>query len=1148
MSPQFPGAPADATGHYTEMQSTMLPLPSSPTAMEGLAPVSRQHAETALQGEQEQGSHFDNAFFDPEDITFDQVPTHVPDSFDWETFDKTYRTPHEQGANVSLERRDLIPTYNASGYGNIHRQVDDQGDESQFSGIFERAVETRNKGQLHAYFWRNTTASPIPPSINSVLEVFPVQHHNNTPRVQHIDEGNAHHGVGGYNAPGYEKKDDMPSYGNASAQHHDVSVKSIDVGSSDIEAHGNTDPACTGGTYDAHHDVETIGSHTSESLNARTPVAQAYVQAVEEPAKKPTPTFAKQSDGGRRKNGNHGQSWSEPVHSDLSGEKDESSETQSTSQRNSGDNTPPSANIESFIDPALTESTRNNVPKSGSANMTSHTAHNAEKAYGTPADSQEAQLAYPSSSQGVPTSMQDQSQEDSNGLAVLNRPMNNQAHQSPTMQQSQHRSSSSAAAPNNVDQSQEHLARNISNGQQQIQTRPVNSMRPAQGKAPQTPLTSVVPAAAPNDYHSSEAPPAFSEQVPSDSAADGSRKLTVVEQLFPPINAIPGLPTSHELMNPEWSRPEIQTTGVQTKFSSFEDAMSALNSPKGPPRDPDLVVLPEQQLMIVNSFLRAMMNLEEVDDKDKTTLVWKKIMRRRPVEIEAACWNVLEKMIHYHRTTPLPPPKEVKKGGNKGRKSKEEKDKEEEDDDEEDEEEKKKNRDPAKTGALLSFPDRAAAIVRIFHTNKSTCKRMLDYHCKYVSEFVDVPLECLLRCRANIIVNEHKGGQIKTGRAVEAAAKTEAGGGKRRTGKATGKATRKAKGKAEAEAEAEPPVGGGSADEAHEVEDAEKAGNDSQEIVAVQDQDTSGQRGPLYASAARGQSSYAQNDQSTYGHNGQSSSAHNGRHSRGYSMQGQDSTGYNRVMSNAEHNQGMTYTGQYQGVTNAGHNQVISNHGHVPGMTYTGQYQGVTIAGHNQGMNNDRHVQGITYTGQYQGVTNTGHIQSMTYNGYNNIGTGVSNTGQIQRTINTGQLPPTNTSGLHPSMNMDMAPMDLTLEASLHSYGSHSEYEQHSISPDFSAAACPTTGVLNSHTSSMDPSLWAANTNCEMPLSPQLPQMATFYQPTLNPTSTVGPNPIVSRSMGLNPGLPPNNQIRGRKRGSAETGADENGTRTKRRR
>lgn len=272
-------------------------------------PVSRQHAETALQGEQEQGSHFDNAFFDPEDITFDQVPTHVPDSFDWETFDKTYRTPHEQGANVSLERRDLIPTYNASGYGNIHRQVDDQGDESQFSGIFERAVETRNKGQLHAYFWRNTTASPIPPSINSVLEVFPVQHHNNTPRVQHIDEGNAHHGVGGYNAPGYEKKDDMPSYGNASAQHHDVSVKSIDVGSSDIEAHGNTDPACTGGTYDAHHDVETIGSHTSESLNARTPVAQAYVQAVEEPAKKPTPTFAKQSDGGRRKNGNHGQSW-----------------------------------------------------------------------------------------------------------------------------------------------------------------------------------------------------------------------------------------------------------------------------------------------------------------------------------------------------------------------------------------------------------------------------------------------------------------------------------------------------------------------------------------------------------------------------------------------------------------------------------------------------------------------------------------------------------------------------------------------------------------------------------------------------------------------------------------------------------------------
>ncbi|PKX95267.1 uncharacterized protein P174DRAFT_449721 [Aspergillus novofumigatus IBT 16806] len=1088
MSPQFAGAPPEAMGHHTEMQSTMLSLPGSPTAMEGLALVSHQHAETALQGEQEQGSHFDNAFFDPDDISFEKVPTHVPDSFDWETFDKTYRSSHEPGANVLFERRNLIPTYNTRGYGNIQRQADDHGDEAQYAGIFERAVETRNKGQLDAAFWGNTTLSPIPPSINSVLEVSPVQHHNNTPRVQHIEEGTAHHGVGGFNAQDHEQKNDMPSYGNPSAQHHDVSVESVGVGSSNVETRKDTDPACTGGTYDAHHDMEMIESHTSESLDARTPVAQAYVQVVEEPAKKTTPTFAKQSDGGRRRNGNQGQSWSEPIHSDLSGEKEESSEAQSSSQKNSGDSTPPFANIEDLIDPALTASIQNNVSNSESANMTSHPAHNAEKTYGTPADSQEAQLAYPSNSQGVPASIQDQSQQDSNGTPA------------PTVQQSQHRSLSSAAAPNHVDQSQDHPARDISNEQQQIQPRPVNSERPAQGKAPQSPHASVVFAAASNDYHSSEAPQAFSEQASSDSAADRRKKLTVVDKQFPPIDTIPGLPTSHDLMNPEWSRPEIQTTGVQTSFASLEEAMTAIDPPKGPGRDPHLVVSQAQKIRIVNSFLRAMMNLDGVDDKDKTTVVWKNTMRRKPLEIEAACWNV----VSSHNAVATSQGGE--EGGNKGRKGKEEK--EEEEDDEEDEGEKTKVKDPARTGALLSFPDRAAAIVRIFHVNKSTCKRMLDYHGKYIREFVDTPLECLVRCRANIIVNENKGGQIKTGRAVEAAAKTEADGKKKATGKAKGKA----KGKAEAEAEAEPPVGGDSADEAHEVEDAEKAGNDSQETVAVhqetvaiQDQDTSGQRGPSHASAARGQSnyghngqsSYVQNGQSSYAQNGQSSHVHNGQYSQGYSMQGQNNTGYNRVMSNA---------------------------------------------GHNQGMNNNRHVPGMAYTGQYQGVTNTG---------YNNINPGVSNTGQIQHTINTGQLPPTNTSGLHPSMNstVDMFSMDQALNAAGHAYGSHSEYDQHGISLDFSVTAGPTPGTSNSHTFSMDPYLWAASMSGEMPPPPQLPpQMPIYYPPTLTPTSMVGPNPVVSRSMGLNPGLPPNNQTRGRKRGSAETAADDNGPPTKRRR
>ncbi|KAF7154983.1 hypothetical protein CNMCM5623_003241 [Aspergillus felis] len=1123
MSPQFPGAPAEAMAHHTEMQSTMLSLPGSPTSMEGLAPVSYQHTETALQGEQEQGSHFDNAFFDPDDISFDKLPTHVPDDFDWETFDKTYRY-REHGANVMFERRNIIPTHNARGYGSIQRLADDHGDETQYAGIFERAVETRNKGQLDADIWGNIIQSPIPPSINSVLEESPIKHHNNTPRVHHIERGTAHHDVGSSNAQDHEQTYDISSYGNPSAQHHDVSVESIGIGSSNVETHKDTDHACTGGTSDAHHDVEMIESHASEGLDAGTPVAQAYVQAVEEPAKKTTPPLAKQSDGGRRRNGNQGQNCarSEPIHSDLSGEKDETSETQSSSQKNSADSTPPEANLEELIDPALTASIQNSVPNSHFANMTTHPAHNAEKAYGTPADSQETQLAYLSGSQGVTTSsMQDESQQRSNGSAVLDHPAKNQAHRPPTVQHSQRRSLSSAAARNHVDQSQEHPARDISNEQQQIQPRPVKSARPAQGQAPQIPHASVVSAAASNDHHSSEAHQALPEQASSDSAADRRKKPTVVDKQFPPIATIPGLPTSHDLMNPEWSRPEIQTTEVQTRFASLEEAMSALPSPKGPGRDPHLVVSQAQKVAIVNSFLRAMMNVKDVDDKEKTVLVWKNIIQKNPVEIEVACWNVLEAMIEHHRTMPFPPPKE-KKGENKERK---EKNKE----DEEDEEEKKKRtKDPARTGALLSFPDRAAAIVRIFHINKSSCKRMLDYGAKYIREFVDTPLECLVRCRANVIVNENKGGHIKTGRAVtaekEAAAKAKAEG----KGKAKGKAKGKVKGKAEAEAEAAPPVGGDSADEAHEVEDAEKAGFDSQETVTVQDQETSGQRGPSYASAARGQSSYA----------------HSGQYSQGYSMQGQNSTGHNQVMSNTGHHQGMVYTGQYQGVSNTGHNQVMSN------------------TRHNQGMNNNRHVQGMVYTGQYQGVSNTGHNQGMTYpgqrhgvshTGYNNIIPGVSNTGQIQRTINTGQFHPTNTSGLHSSMNniVNMLPVDQALTAPRHPYGSHSGYDQLTISPEFNATAAPNSRAQNSHTSSIHPYLWAASMDMgmEMPPPPQHPlQLPTYRQPTSTSSSMAGLNPVVPRTMGSNHGLPPNNQTRGRKRGSTETGADEDCPPTKRRR
>lgn len=531
--------------------------------------------------------------------------------------------------------------------------------------LFERAVETRNTGQLNPEIWGSSINSPVP--FNSVLEEPHVRVHNNTPKV-HLEQATAHHGIGSSNARDHEQRDELPSYGTPSAQHHDVSVESIDVASSNVETHADTDHAdtdhasTTAGTSDAHHDVEMIESHTSESLDAGTPVAQAHAQDVEDPAKKTTPPLAKQSDGGKRKNGNQGQNGyvlvlinpshhggllmtsidsarTEPFHSDLSGEKDETSEGNSSSQKNSGDSTPPEANLEDLIDPALTAPSQNVAPNSEFANMSSDPAHNAENAYETPADSQEAQVAYQSGGQGVTTSStQEQSQQQSNGSAVLDHPTNNQAHRSAPVQQSQHRSLSSTAASNHVDQIQEHPARDISNEQQQIQPRPVNSERLAQGQAPQGQHASPVPAAASDGHRSSQTPQTLSKQASPDSAADGRKRASVVDRLFPQLDKIPG-PTSHDLMNPEWSRLE-----VQTKFASLkeaEEAMNALKAARAPPRDPDLVVSHEQKLAIVNSFLRAMMNLENADDSDKTIKIWRNIMQRTPVEVEVACWNIL---------------------------------------------------------------------------------------------------------------------------------------------------------------------------------------------------------------------------------------------------------------------------------------------------------------------------------------------------------------------------------------------------------------------------------------------------------------------------------------------------------------------------
>ncbi|KAF7161870.1 hypothetical protein CNMCM6106_008986 [Aspergillus hiratsukae] len=1106
MSPVFASAPAEAMGtmgHHIEMH---------PTAVEGSSPVSDQHVESALPSEQEQGSHFEDAFIDLDDMTSDNEPTHVPDNFDWFTFDETYGTFHEQRADVLSGRPNLIPTHNARGYGNVQRLTE------AHTELFERSVETGNEGQLNAGIWGSLTGSPVPLSINSVLEEPHIRAHSNTPKV-HIEQSTARD---------HEQRDELPSYGNSSAQHHDVSVESIDVGSSNVESQEDTDHASTTvDTSDAHHDVEMIESHTSESLDAGTPVAQAHVQDVEDPAKKTTPPLAKQSDGGKGKNGNQGQNGyvlvpinpshhggllmtfldsarPEPIHSDLSGEKDEASEGHSSSQKNSGDSTPPEANIEDLIDPALTAPSQNVGPNSELANISSDPAQHAENAYETPADSQEAQVANHSGGQGVTTSStQGQSQQQSNGSAVLDHPTDNHAHQPTPVQQSQRRSLSSTAASNHVDQSQEHSARDVANEQQQIQPRPVNSERPAQGQAPQgqaprSQHASPAPAVASNGGRSSQTPQALSKQASPDSAADGRKRPSIVDKLFPQLDQIPG-PTSHDLMNPEWSRLELQT-----KFASLEEAeeaMNALNAPRAPPRDPDLEVSHDQKLAIVNSFLGAMTNMQGTDDKAKTRKIWRNIMIRTPVEVEVAAWNILELMIKYHRTTPLPKiPAPKKKKGEK----KERKENEEDDMDEDEKAEKERTQDPTRSGALLSFPERAAAIARIFHASKATCKRMLDFKAQYVQKFVETPMSCVGRCRANLIGNEKKQEDIKRGRAL--------------------KAQEEAKNEAEAGAEAEPPVDKRSAQEPNEVEDALMAGDDSLDIDklleeavdTVLGQGTPGQAGAPSASAARGQSSYA----------------HNGQYSQSYSMQGQNNAGQNRVMSNTGHNHGMNNNGQIRGVPNTGRNHVINNIGQIQGTAYPG-HQAVSNTGQNHAMNDHRLVQGTAYSGQH----------------------GVSNTGQIPRTINPGQFPPTNSTGLQPSMNnMAGMYMDPASNAPRQPYGSNSGYDQLGISSDFSATAPPNSHSLNPHTP-FDAYMWADSLGLEMP-PPQNPAqhyaqhaalLPTYHQPTLTPTSMAGQNPVVS-NMGANNGMPPNNQRRSRKRSSTDTGAAEGGRPTKKRR
>lgn len=532
--------------------------------------------------------------------------------------------------------------------------------------LLERAVETGNKGHLSAGIWGRVINSPAPRSINSVLEEPHISAHINTPKA-HVEQATGHHGIGSSHAQVHEQRDELTSYGNPSAQHHDVSVESIDVTSSKAEDHTDTDHAnTTVGTSDAHHDVEMIESHTSESFDAGTPVAQTHVQDDEDAAKKTTPPFSKQADGGKRKNDNQGQNGyvlvpinpshhggllltfidsarPEPFNSDLSGEKDETSEGHSASQKNSGGSTPPEANIEDLIDPAITAPSQHLATNSGLDNISSDPAHNAKNAHKTPADSQEAQVANHSGGQGVTTSSTQGQSQQSNGSALLNHPTNNHAHQPAPVQQSQRRSLSSTAAPNHVDQSQEHPARGISNEQQQIQTRQVNSERPAQGQAPQSQApqgqhASPVPAATANGHRNSQTPQTLSKQASPDSAAGKGKRASKVAKLFPQVDEIPG-PTSDDLMNPELSGLEIKT-----RFSSFkeaEDAVNALNAPKGPPRDPDLEVSDVQKLVIVNTFLRALTNMENTDDKAKTMQIWRNSMERTPLDIELAAWNIL---------------------------------------------------------------------------------------------------------------------------------------------------------------------------------------------------------------------------------------------------------------------------------------------------------------------------------------------------------------------------------------------------------------------------------------------------------------------------------------------------------------------------
>jgi hypothetical protein len=497
-------------------------------------------------------------------------------------------------------------------------------------------------------------------------------------------------------------------------------------------------------------------------------------------------------------------------------------------------------------------------------------------------------------------------------------------------------------------------------------------------------------------------------------------------------------------------------------------------------------------------------------------------------------------MIEHHRTMPFPkiPPPRKKKGEKKERK---EKDEDEMDEDEKENQEKPK--DPTKTGALLSFPERAAIIARILHVSKSTCRRMLDFKSQYIRKFVEAPMGCVGRCRSNLIGNNKKQGDIILGRQMKAQAEAEA------------------KKKAEAKPEAQPPVGKRSDEEVNEVEHNLMAGDDSLDIDklweetvdTVMGQDTSGQPGPPSASAAHGQSGYA----------------HNGQYSQSYSMQGQNNAGQNGVMSNTGHNQGMNnngqipgmaYSGQQQGVPNTGHYNVINNSGQIQGTAYPG-YQAVPNTGRNPVVNDNGQNHGTAYpghqvvpnTGQNHSMPNNGQIPSMVYPGQH----GVSNTAyssNIPGVSNTGQFPPTNSTGLQSSMhNMGGMYMNPASNAPRQPYAPNIGYDQLGMSSEFSATAAPNSRPLNCNTT-FDPHMWANTFGLELP-PPQNPAqhyaqqaalLPTYHQPTSTPMPMAGQNSVVS-NMGSNNVMPPNNK-RSRKRSSTEAGADETGRSTKKRR